>query len=89
MKPVPSGLAASIFLSLLLVELDLWQLAIMPVEEFQSLTSTNLCSVLNMCRCIVPIMTKQGRGTIVNSASTSGLFGDYGICAYSAAKMVW
>src|SRR3984893_2395450 len=37
-------------------------------------------------RFSLPQMVKQGGGVIVNTASISGLFGDYGLGAYNAAK---
>ena len=33
-------------------------------------------------------MLKQGKGGIVATASTAGLRGDYGLAAYTAAKLV-
>ncbi len=46
-----------------------------------SLTST----FLGMKHCL-PIMQKQRSGTIINTASVSGLVGDFGMSAYNAAK---
>jgi meso-butanediol dehydrogenase/(S,S)-butanediol dehydrogenase/diacetyl reductase len=37
-------------------------------------------------RAVIPVMRAQGGGAIVNTASISGLFGDWGIPAYNAAK---
>ena len=34
----------------------------------------------------VPIMRKQGGGVIINTASISGMHGDYGMASYNAAK---
>jgi meso-butanediol dehydrogenase/(S,S)-butanediol dehydrogenase/diacetyl reductase len=34
----------------------------------------------------LPIMRKQGKGAIVNTASVSGTAGDYGLSSYNAAK---
>jgi meso-butanediol dehydrogenase/(S,S)-butanediol dehydrogenase/diacetyl reductase len=45
------------------------------------LTST----FLGMKYCL-PIMRKQGKGAIVNTASISGRGGDYGLSSYNAAK---
>lgn len=58
----------------------------MSVCDFQSLINTNLCSLFYLGRCIIPVMIKQGSGAIVNIASTSGLAGDPGLCAYNASK---
>ena len=46
----------------------------------------DLHSVFYGCRAAIPLMRRGGGGAIVNTASISGLFGDYGLSAYSAAK---
>jgi meso-butanediol dehydrogenase/(S,S)-butanediol dehydrogenase/diacetyl reductase len=46
----------------------------------------DLHSVFYGCRSAIPLMRAGGGGAIVNTASISGLFGDYGLSAYSAAK---
>jgi len=48
--------------------------------------NVNLNSVFYGCRAAIPHMRAAGGGAIVNTASISGLFGDYGLTAYSAAK---
>ena len=45
-----------------------------------------LTAVMQATRSVLPIMLRQGGGAIVNTASISGLFGDYGIAAYNAMK---
>jgi meso-butanediol dehydrogenase/(S,S)-butanediol dehydrogenase/diacetyl reductase len=45
-----------------------------------------LTAVMQATRRVLPVMQKQGGGTIINTASISGLFGDYGIAAYNAMK---
>lgn len=45
-----------------------------------------LTAVMQATRTALPIMLRQGAGAIVNTASISGLFGDYGIAAYNAMK---
>ena len=45
-----------------------------------------LTAVMQATRGVLPIMLRQGGGAIVNTASISGLFGDYGIAAYNAMK---
>jgi meso-butanediol dehydrogenase/(S,S)-butanediol dehydrogenase/diacetyl reductase len=45
-----------------------------------------LTAVMQATRRVLPVMQKQGGGAIVNTASISGLFGDYGIAAYNAMK---
>lgn len=43
-------------------------------------------SVFYGCRAAIPVLREGGGGAIVNTASISGLFGDYGLSAYNAAK---
>ncbi len=45
-----------------------------------------LTAVMQATRSALPIMLRQRGGAIVNTASISGLFGDYGIAAYCAMK---
>src|SRR5581483_5300883 len=45
-----------------------------------------LTAVMQATRTALPIMLRQGGGAIVNTASISGLFADYGIAAYNAMK---
>jgi meso-butanediol dehydrogenase / (S,S)-butanediol dehydrogenase / diacetyl reductase len=46
----------------------------------------DLHSVFYGCRAAIPHLRKNGGGVIVNTASISGLFADYGLAAYNAAK---
>lgn len=46
----------------------------------------DLHSVFYGTRAAVPHMRRQGSGSIVNTASISGLLGDFGLAAYNAAK---
>ena len=48
--------------------------------------AVNLDSVFFACRAAIPHMRAQGSGAIVNTASISGLGGDYGLAAYNASK---
>ena len=43
-------------------------------------------SVFYGCRAAIPLLRERGGGCIVNTASISGLAGDYGLSAYNAAK---
>jgi meso-butanediol dehydrogenase/(S,S)-butanediol dehydrogenase/diacetyl reductase len=45
-----------------------------------------LTAVMQATKAALPIMRRQGGGVIVNTASISGLFADYGITAYNAMK---
>lgn len=56
------------------------------ILNFQNVININLCSAFYLARVAIPQMQKQGKGAIVNIASTSGLAADYGLCSYNAAK---
>ncbi|MBB3909738.1 SDR family NAD(P)-dependent oxidoreductase [Sphingomonas desiccabilis] len=56
------------------------------IEEWQRVIDVDLNGVFYGCRAALPIMRAQGHGVIVNTASASGLAGDYGFAAYNAAK---
>ena len=55
-------------------------------DEWQRVMDVDVSSVFYGCRAAVPIMREQGGGSIVNTASISGIGGDWGIPAYNAAK---
>ncbi|MDR1375387.1 MAG: acetoacetyl-CoA reductase [Holosporaceae bacterium] len=55
-------------------------------EDWNKVVNTNLNSVFNMCRCVVPSMRSRGFGRIVNISSVNALKGQVGQANYSAAK---
>jgi len=56
------------------------------LESWNRVIAVTLTSVfLGMKHCL-PIMRAQRRGAIVNTASISGIGGDYGLSSYNAAK---
>lgn len=55
-------------------------------EEWRKVIDVDLSSVFYGCRAAIPVMREQGGGAIVNTASISGVAGDWGIAAYNAAK---
>ena len=55
-------------------------------EVWHNVIAIDLHSVFYGTRAAVPHMRRQGSGCIVNTASISGLFGDFGLAAYNAAK---
>jgi 3-oxoacyl-[acyl-carrier protein] reductase len=60
--------------------------AITP-EEWNRVISVNLTGVFFGCQAVMPIMTKQGRGRILNMASVAGKAGGVAAGAhYSASK---
>lgn len=58
----------------------------LAIDEWQRVIAVDLHSVFYACRVAIPIMQANGGGVIVNTASISGMFGDYGFSAYNAAK---
>jgi NAD(P)-dependent dehydrogenase (short-subunit alcohol dehydrogenase family) len=62
-----------------------------PTQEydeaiFDQVIAVNLKGVFLGMRHVLPVMLKQGRGAIVNTASVAGLFGGPGMAAYVASK---
>jgi meso-butanediol dehydrogenase/(S,S)-butanediol dehydrogenase/diacetyl reductase len=55
-------------------------------EIWHNVINVDLHSVFYGCRAAIPHLRKSGGGAIINTASISGLFGDYGLAAYNAAK---
>lgn len=54
-------------------------------DMWERVIATDLHSIFYACRAAIPHMTRPG-GVIINTASISGLAGDYAFSAYSAAK---
>lgn len=61
-------------------------LADYPVEEFRQITEINLLGTFHVNRAVVPAMTKNAYGRIVNIASVAGKEGNPNASAYSASK---
>src|SRR6202041_1124422 len=53
---------------------------------FDAVIGVNLKGVFLGMRHVLPVMLKQGRGAIVNTASVAGLFGGPGMAPYVASK---
>lgn len=58
----------------------------MSEEQWDSVITTNLKSAFNFTRAVVPIMSKQRAGSIINMSSVVGVSGNAGQCNYSASK---
>jgi len=58
----------------------------MPIEGWHKTLAVTLSGVFYGMRYALPQLLAQGGGAIVNTASISGLGGDYGAGAYNAAK---
>jgi len=55
-------------------------------EDWATVIGISLNSVFHFSRAAIPCMKAGGGGAIVNTASVSGMFGDYMMAAYNAAK---
>jgi len=53
---------------------------------FDAVIAVNLKGVFLGLRHVLPVMLRQGRGAVVNTASTAGLVGSPGLSAYVASK---
>jgi meso-butanediol dehydrogenase/(S,S)-butanediol dehydrogenase/diacetyl reductase len=58
----------------------------LDVELWKRVIEVDLSSVFYGCRFAIPHLRRAGGGAIVNTASISGLAGDYGLLPYNAAK---
>ncbi|MGF1454994.1 MAG: acetoacetyl-CoA reductase [Alphaproteobacteria bacterium] len=58
----------------------------MDPDMWSAVIHTNLDSIFNMCRIVVPGMRERGYGRIVNISSINGQKGQMGQTNYSAAK---
>lgn len=57
------------------------------IEDFERIVKANLTGAFIMCKTIVPIMKKQGRGKIVNISTLGARTGRPGVAAdYSGSK---
>ena len=56
------------------------------VDEVRSLYETNVFGVLRVCQQVLPLMRRQGAGTIVNMSSLGGLLAVPYMSAYTSAK---
>lgn len=56
------------------------------LESWNRVLAVTLTSTFLGMKYCLPIMRKQGKGAIVNTASVSGTKGDYGLSSYNAAK---
>jgi len=62
------------------------RLADISLEHWKRAIDGGLTSYWYATKCAIPHMLEQGGGAIVNTASVSGLAGDYGLGPYNAAK---
>ena len=58
----------------------------MKEDQFDAVIDTNLGGTFNCMRHVVPLMTKQRYGRIINISSVVGVYGNAGQVNYSASK---
>ncbi len=58
----------------------------LAVEDWRRVIAIDLDAVFYGCKAAIPLMKARGGGAIINTASASGLAGDYAFTAYNAAK---
>lgn len=64
-----------------------WGLLTETTEDmWERVLATNLTSVYRLCRAVLPLMIRRGRGNILNVASIWGICGASCEAAYSASK---
>ena len=56
------------------------------LETFRKVIDVNLVGVFLGLKHVLPVMLKQDKGSIINTASIAGLFGSPNIAVYSASK---
>lgn len=57
-----------------------------PEDDWNRLMATNVNGVFFGCKAVIPIMTAQGGGSIINTASAVSVVGIYNRAAYVASK---
>ncbi|WP_035656841.1 SDR family oxidoreductase, partial [Bradyrhizobium sp. STM 3809] len=57
-----------------------------PLDAFRRVLDVNVVGVFLGLKHVLPVMLKQNRGSIINTASIAGLIGSPQIAVYSASK---
>ena len=68
------------------VEGDIAPITRYSLEAFRMVIDINVIGVFLGLKHVLPVMLKQNRGSIINTASIAGLIGSPDIAAYSASK---
>ncbi len=58
----------------------------MSEEDWDAVINVNLKGVFNMTQAVVPQMIKQNKGSIINTSSVVGIYGNIGQTNYAATK---
>jgi NAD(P)-dependent dehydrogenase (short-subunit alcohol dehydrogenase family) len=68
------------------IEGDIAPITKYSLETFRRVLDVNVVGVFLGLKHVLPVMLKQNRGSIINTASISGLIGSPDIAAYTASK---
>jgi NAD(P)-dependent dehydrogenase (short-subunit alcohol dehydrogenase family) len=68
------------------IEGDITPIARYSLETFRKVIDVNVVGVFLGLKHVLPVMLKQDRGSIINTASIAGLIGSSEISAYTASK---
>src|SRR5436305_100198 len=68
------------------IEGDIAPIAGYSLETFRKVIDVNVVGVFLGLKHVLPVMLKQDRGSIINTASIAGLIGSSEISAYTASK---
>jgi meso-butanediol dehydrogenase/(S,S)-butanediol dehydrogenase/diacetyl reductase len=55
-------------------------------EDWQTVLNVNLTGYYYTSKYFIPQMMEKGGGSIINTSSVSGLYGDYDCCVYNTSK---
>ncbi len=58
----------------------------MTEAQWDAVLTVNLKSAFNFIHAVIPVMSKQRKGSIINMSSVVGVHGNAGQCNYSASK---
>ena len=68
------------------VEGDIKPITEYPLQSFRRVLDVNVVGVFLGLKHVLPVMLKQNRGSIINTASIAGLMGSPQVAVYSASK---
>lgn len=58
----------------------------LDIADWERSLKLGITPYFQAIRCVLPHMVERGRGSIVNTASISGMYADHGLGAYNVAK---
>jgi NAD(P)-dependent dehydrogenase (short-subunit alcohol dehydrogenase family) len=68
------------------IEGDIAPITKYPLETFRRVLDVNVVGVFLGLKHVLPVMLKQNRGSIINTASIAGMIGSTDVAAYTASK---